>query len=297
MNIVFIGCVDFSLAILECVLDLKEANITGIITLRSSGFNSDFCSLGPTADHFRIPCLYADEIDQHEMTEWIYNLHPDVIYCFGWPRLLKKEVLSLPSIGVIGYHPTALPAHRGRHPIIWALALGLRETASTFFFMDEGADSGDILSMEKIPITEQDDAASLYRKLLCIAKGQIHSCTAQLASGLFPRVPQDHSKASYWRKRTEEDGEIDWRMSSRSIYNLVRALTHPYPGAHFFYNGKAIRVWKTQISEFFSVDLEGMEPGKIIRVDGRNFFVKCGDGIIKIIDHELQQIPMEGTYL
>ena len=90
------------------------------------------------------------------------SLAPDVIFCFGWSRLIKKTLLNIAPLGVIGFHPALLPANRGRHPLIWSLILGLKESGSTFFFMDEGADSGDILSQLNVSISEMDDAGTLY---------------------------------------------------------------------------------------------------------------------------------------
>ena len=88
-----------------------------------------------------------------------------MIFCFGWSSLLKERVLNIPPMGVIGYHPAKLPENRGRHPLIWAIALGLENSASTFFFMDKGADSGDILSQVDFNISYQDDAQSVYQKV------------------------------------------------------------------------------------------------------------------------------------
>ena len=101
--------------------------------------------------------------------------------------------------------------------------------------MDEGADSGDILSQKIISISDEDDALSLYNKVINTAKGQLEEFIPALQNNSYQRLPQDHSLANYWRKRTYKDGEIDWRMSLRNIYNLVRALTRPYVGAHFIY--------------------------------------------------------------
>ena len=128
-------------------------------------------------------------------------------------------------LGVVGYHPAALPANRGRHPLIWALVLGLEKTASTFFFMDEGVDSGDILSQRSITITWDDDARTLYCRVTATALDQIGEFVSALISGNYLRTSQDKSKVSYWRKRESNDGKIDWRMSAKSIHNLVCGLT------------------------------------------------------------------------
>jgi methionyl-tRNA formyltransferase len=156
---------------------------------------------------------------------------------------LKSEMLGIAPLGVVGFHPSKLPANRGRHPLIWALVLGLKETASTFFFMDEGVDSGDILSQKTIEIFEDDDAGDLYQKVTETALVQLEDFVPYLEEGCYDRVLQDHDKANVWCKRGKKDGRIDWRMSARSIHNLVRGLTKPYVGAHFELNDEEIKVW------------------------------------------------------
>ncbi len=96
--------------------------------------------------------------------------------------------MEIPKIGVIGYHPSALPANRGRHPIIWAIALGLNETASTFFFMDECADSGDVLSQAIISIEDSDDPRSLYTKVILSAMNQIEEFMPSLLNNTYSRI-------------------------------------------------------------------------------------------------------------
>ena len=130
----------------------------GVCTLKKSPFNADHVDLSPLCRKHRIPVTYTPDINSDESIIWIKKLVPDIIFCFGWSRLLKSNVLNVAPKGVVGYHPATLPANRGRHPLIWALVLGLKQTGSTFFFMDEGSDSGDILSQLQIKITETDDA-------------------------------------------------------------------------------------------------------------------------------------------
>jgi len=195
---------------------------------------------------------------------------------------------------VVGFHPAALPANRGRHPLIWALVLGLEETASTFFFMDQGADSGDILSQRSIRISGDDDAGTLYGKITESALGQLEEFVPTLAAGCFQRIPQDHRKANTWRKRGKKDGKIDWRMSSRSIHNLVRGLARPYVGAHFEIPEGEVIVWKTEMVDGFP---ENMEPGKVLDVDSSGIVVKAGEGAIRITAME-PEVQLEiGAYL
>lgn len=294
MRVVFIGSVEFSYHLLKHLLTFEGIQVVGIVTLNKSLGNADFCSLKPIADEVGIPCFLADHETPESMAKWIRGKQPDVIYCFGWSRLLKKEILEIPRKGVIGYHPTALPKNRGRHPIIWSLALGLKETASTFFFMDEGVDSGDILSQEFVRIDDEDDAGSLYRKLISVATKQLTTFSRQLVSDTYSRIPQDHSQANYWRKRTKSDGQIDWRMSARSIHNLVRALARPYDGAHCVFKDKEVKIWKTRVLQW---DKEFLEPGKVLDVNENKIIVKCGEGAIEILEHEFIELPEVGSYL
>ena len=299
MRIVFIGCVDFSYVLLSQLLSLPDAEIVGVVTRESSNFNTDFRSLKPLSDQADIPCFLDAGNRQEEMSTWITSLSPDVIYCFGWPYLLQKAVLEIPSSGVIGYHPTALPRNRGRHPIIWTLALGLTETASSFFFMDEGADSGDILSQKSLGVGREDDAATLYARLKEMALSQVREFTPLLATGNFPRTPQDHSKANYWRKRSKMDGKIDWRMPSEGVYNLVRALTNPYPGAHIEFEGSEIKVWQCEVlkEDYPDEIILDIEPGRVLATANRGVDVRCGEGVVRLTKHDFCTLPQVGTYL
>ncbi len=282
MRILYIGCVQSSRDFLEAALDVPGAEIVGILTRKRSAFNSDFCSLGDIAEKNEIPCVYQEELSEEEVLSWLKSCNADILYCFGWSYLLTQEAIQSARLGGVGYHPAALPANRGRHPIIWALALGLSETASTFFFLDEQADSGDILSQERIIITEEDDAASLYKKLMTIGKYQVQKLTRQLIDGTYTRMPQDSSKANIWRKRGHKDGIIDWRMPARGIYNLVRALTHPYVGASFFYDGEEKKVWKAAVLCEES-PRKNIEPGRILKMSPEGMDVQCGMGVVRLL--------------
>jgi methionyl-tRNA formyltransferase len=132
LNIVFIGCVRFSGTVLRQLIKSPSANIVGIVTKGSSSFNADFASLENIATQAKIPCLSLEKFDPDEMAAWIAARNPQVLFCIGWSHLLGKQILNLAPLGVIGYHPAFLPLNRGRHPFIWALALGLMKTGFTF---------------------------------------------------------------------------------------------------------------------------------------------------------------------
>uniref|UniRef100_UPI004048AD5A methionyl-tRNA formyltransferase n=1 Tax=Orrella sp. TaxID=1921583 RepID=UPI004048AD5A len=294
MRIVFIGAVEFSSRALKEVLSCG-ADVVGVCTLIESASNSDHVDLTPIAENHGIPVQNTPDVNNGEMIEWINHLKPDVIFCFGWSRLIRERLLGVPRLGIVGFHPAALPANRGRHPIIWALVLGLKETASTFFFMDEGADSGDILSQKRIMIQETDDAGSLYEKVTESAMIQIREFLPQLQLGSFRRTPQNHQIANSWRKRTAQDGKIDWRMSSASINNLIRGLTRPYIGAHFESRQNTFKVWRARIVGEYP---HNCEPGKVLSViSSTEFVVKTGDGAICLCECEPEIVLQTGEYL
>jgi methionyl-tRNA formyltransferase len=294
VRVAYIGCVAMSRLLLDRLIDLPDAQLVGVVTRQRSPANSDFASLADLAERAKAPVHFADDGDERTMAAFLERAKPDVTFCCGWSKLLKSEVLSIAPRGTIGFHPAALPANRGRHPLIWALALGLEETASTFFAMDAGADSGAIVDQRPIAIAPTDYAADLYAKVADVARGQLTDIVDALAHGDLPLRPQNGALTNHWRKRTAVDGAIDWRMSARSIYNLVRALSRPYPGAHCASAAGPIKVWRTEVGP---AGANNLEPGKVLGADRSAFLVKCGEGTLRITDHEFPAVPSEGSYL
>ena len=294
MRTVFIGCVEFSQRVFRALVASGECELVGVVTRSRSSFNADFASIEPIACEYGAPCHVDAHNDQQSMLTWLTERAPDAVFCVGWPYLLCAEILSVAPHGVVGYHPADVPHNRGRHPIIWALALGLDETASTFFRMAVEPDAGPILSKAQIRIEPEDDARALYDKLLHVAEKQVVDVVRGLKSGTLSPVPQDLSRGNLWRKRGKRDGLIDWRMSSRSINDLVRALARPYVGAHCEHRGADIKIWR--VADAGDAP-RNIEPGKVLAIDGRVITVKAGDGALKIVEHEFSRLPVAGEYL
>ena len=293
MRIVLIGTVEFSLQALKKLIYIK-ANVVGVCTKKQSNFNSDFANLVPICEENSIIYKFIEDINSKKNINWIKNLNPDIIFCFGWSYLIKKELLVLAPMGVIGYHPSLLPYNRGRHPLIWAIILNLKKSASTFFFMEEGVDDGDILSQKEFYILYTDDANTLYKKVIDIAMKQIEYFVPKLEKKDYKKIKQNHSLSNVWRKRTKIDGIIDFRMNSNAIYNLVRGLTKPYVGASIKYNEDDIIVWKV---EEVKIDINNIEFGKVLEVENNTILVKTYDNAIRIIEHEFKILPKMGEYL
>ncbi len=297
LRIAFIGTVQFSLAALEEVQAVSPscgAQVVAVIAGAGGAGNADYADLSSYCATHHLPCLSTDNVHDEKSLACLRASRPDIVFCFGWSRLLKKEILTVAPLGVLGFHPAALPANRGRHPLIWALALGLTETASTFFFMTEGADAGDILSQERVLIANEDNAASLYAKIIAQARKQIRQFLPELSEREFQTKAQNPLYANSWRKRTVEDGRLDFRMGSRALYNLTRALAKPYPGAHVQWHGKPCPVWRLREA---GAEPQNLEPGLVVGVEGGVIRVKTSDGAVEILEHEIEPLPQPGSYL
>lgn len=294
MRVVFIGCVRFSLSALTSLSSVSGMTLAGIVTRRNSPENADFCSLAPFGKKQAIPVFYADENSVERMNAWLRDMKPDYIFCIGWSKILGAETLRIPRYGCIGYHPAKLPENRGRHPLIWAIALGLTKTESTFFYLDERADGGAVLDRARVFIGPRDDAGKLYEKITKTALGQLKKIAKKLARGAFDGIVQDESKAGSWRKRSPKDGQIDWRMSAQSIHNLIRALAKPYPGAECWHRGQWVKVWKSELAAYSN---PYAEPGKILKQNRDKILVKCGERALWLLRHEIRPVPKKGSYL
>lgn len=294
MRIVLIGCVKSSEMFLQKLVDMS-ANIVGVVTKREAKYNSDAADIVAFCEKRGIEYFCCQNVNDNESLAYVKEKKPDLILCLGWSQLLGRELLDIPSKGCIGFHPAALPCNRGRHPLIWALALGLKKTASSLFMLEPTADSGAIISQEYVDISYEDDAEMLYDKVMKKAVNQLEDVLVNFDDRLKNAYIQSSDEGNEWRKRGKADGFIDWRMSSRNIYNLVRALSHPYVGAHLSYKNQDYKVWK--VKEIVSEAYQNIEPGKVVEITTEgNPIVKAGDNLIEILSMDAVSIE-KGEYI
>lgn len=211
----------------------------------------------------------------------------DVIVLGGWQRLLPDAVLAQLRIGAIGQHGSSehLPRGRGRSPLNWSVIEGRNRLVWNLFLITPGIDDGPILDTEIFQITPWDDARTLYFKVGIVVKHMLARTLDRIASGTLEPTPQK-GESTYYQARTPEDGRIDWSGASTiAIHNLVRAVTHPYPGAFTFRGGAKVHIWKAQPFDAFLRVYGSRSPGEIVEVfDQRTFVVACGDGLLLVTD-------------
>jgi methionyl-tRNA formyltransferase len=194
-----------------------------------------------------IPIYTPERLDQGWI-ERIAAMRPAIIYSFYYRHLLPDPVLHTAGLGAYNLHGSLLPAYRGRAPVNWMLVNGEREAGVTLHHMIARADAGDIVGQRAVAIDDCDTALTLYRKLVPAGAALLTEMHPLIAAGSAPRRPQDLSRGSYFGRRRPEDGRIDWRWPARRVFNLVRAVTHPYPGAYCSFNGRTLFIWESRIA-------------------------------------------------
>src|SRR3990170_552088 len=231
---------------------------------------------GSVADFCRsrgIPVFTPADVNSAPWPDRIRTAAPDLLFSFYYRSMLKKEVLGIPRLGALNLHGSLLPKYRGRAPVNWVLVKGEAETGVTIHFMTEKPDAGDIVGQAAVPIAFDDTALTLFGKMESAASRLLDDLLPRIAREDIPRRANDLVRGSYFGGRRPEDGRIDWSRPALEIYNLVRAVTRPYPGAFSDLSGERLTVW-------WAVPLRGeagrsLSPGTI-RVSGGPAYAMAG---------------------
>jgi len=232
-----------------------------------------------------IPVFTAERIGTAEI-ELVRASNPAVIYSFFYRNLLPEALLDIAPRGAYNLHGSLLPRYRGRAPVNWMLVNGEHEGGVTLHHMVKRADAGDIVAQRAIAIADDDTALTLYRKIVPLGASLIRDYHPLIAAGVAPRRPQDLSAGSYFGRRRPEDGRIDWSWPARRIHNLVRAVTHPYPGAFCYTQGRKMMVWQARVA--IETGANGV-PGTILRsASGGAARIAAGDGVLEIVRAQIE---------
>ncbi|MDA8415139.1 MAG: formyltransferase [Desulfobacteraceae bacterium] len=216
-----------------------------------------FRSVRELAEQHGIPCLTTD-INLPENVERVRSIAPAFIFSFYYRNMIKADVLAIPRLGALNLHGSYLPKYRGRVPVNWAVINGESETGATLHYMVEKPDAGDIVDQERVAIEFSDTAQDVFGKVTDAAVMVLARAWPLLRQEKAPRRPMDLSAGNYCSGRTPADGRIDWNASAVRIYNLIRGVTHPYPGAFTYLGGKKVIIWRA-----WPVEGNG-EPGHIL---------------------------------
>lgn len=240
-----------------------------------------FHSVKKLADEYQVPVFMPASVNTEQEITAIKALKPDLILSFYYRHMISQAILDLPRLGAYNMHGSLLPKYRGRCPINWAIIYGETETGATLHKMVKRADAGDIVDQQAVPIVFTDTAHDVFLKVTAAACDVLLRQIDNLKAGSAPSLKQDEALVSYFGGRKPEDGRIDWQKSAREIYDLVRAVTHPYPGAFAEFDGKKLLVW--QAIPLKSAD-KRYKVGEII--SDLPLQVQTGDGILQLAHYE-----------
>ncbi|MDP2625948.1 MAG: formyltransferase family protein [Candidatus Rokubacteria bacterium] len=215
----------------------RGENIAAVVTHADDPAEGDwFESVANVARSAGIPVLAPPSPGLAEVAATLGPLEADLFLSVWYRRLLGPDLLRLPRIAALNLHGSLLPAYRGRAPVNWVLANGERRTGVTLHHMIAEADAGDIVAQVPIEIGPEDTALTLYQRVVKEGVDLLLEWYPAVLAGTAPRIPQDPARATLWPRRGPEDGRVEWGWPAERIANMIRAVTHPYPGA-FVGNG------------------------------------------------------------
>lgn len=234
-----------------------------------------------------IPVHLAEKVNEAPWPGMIREAKPDYLFSFYYRSMLKEEILAAPRLAALNLHGSLLPKFRGRAPVNWVLVQGEGETGVTLHVMEVKPDAGDIVGQAAVPIAFDDTALTLFGKMETAAGALLDELLPGLSKGAIPRRRNEIEKGSYFGGRRPEDGRIDWRWPALRIYNLVRAVTRPYPGAFATLDGAPLLVWRAMPLPS-SADAGRLPPGSVIRIEGDDpsVGVVTGDGTLRLDEIE-----------
>ena len=286
MKIVFMGTPDFSVGALDALVEAGH-EIIAVVTQpdkpKGRSGQMQFPPVKECALRHGLTVLQPVKIKTPEWVDKLRELKADVFVVAAFGQILSKEILDMPKYGCVNIHASLLPKYRGAAPINWAIINGEKETGVTIMQMNEGVDTGDMLSHVVVPIAPKETAESLFDKLAKAGAKLIVETLPKLEAGEIIPVPQDESQSSHVKMMNKSLGKIDWNQDAVVIERLVRGL-NSWPSAYTYYQGKSVKLWDCDVVEAAAKAV----PGTIIAVAKDSFDVATGNGALRVLELQLE---------
>lgn len=284
MRIIFMGSGKLACPALRTLLERKADTVTAVVTQpdRPSGRRQHLapCPVKSFAADKGVPVLTPESVSAPEIVGKLKGLLPDLLVVADFGQFLKPNVLALPPQGALNIHPSLLPKYRGAAPIQWAVANGETETGATVLYVTEKMDAGDILVQEKVPIRDEDTAATLEPLLAELGATLLVRALEMIRANQVARRPQNENEVSFAPKLSKEDGRIDWPQAAPVIRNRVRGFL-PWPACFCEVpdgSGHFLKVLKAGVE-----DRSGI-PGTVLDWSGTGPLVACGEGALRLLE-------------
>ena len=279
-KIVFMGTPDFSIPVLEALI--KNYKVKAVVTQPDKLVGRDNHLAKPPvkilAEEHNIVVLQPTKIK--EQYNEVIELEPDLIVTCAYGQILPSELLDYPKYGCINVHASLLPKYRGGAPIHRAIMDGCTETGITIMYMAPGMDDGDIITQDRVEITNEDTAATLHDKLSKLGSELLMTTLPTIFNGTNVRTKQNDAEVTYAPIIKPEDEKIDFSRTSREIYNQIRGL-NSYPGAYALFDGKRVKIWSSvALDEYYPQKLNG----EIVETTKDGIVVKTGNSAILITE-------------
>lgn len=281
MKIMFMGTPEISATCLKKLID-DGKEVTAVVTREDKPRGrGNVMTPTPTkvlAMESGIPVYTPKTLRDGEFAEILAKHAPELIAVVAYGKILPPEVINYPSYGCINVHVSLLPKYRGAAPMQRAVMEGESETGVTIMYMDEGLDTGDIISVESFPLTEEDDFETVHDRSAEIGARLLSEVIDKLALGEASRVKQDDSLATYAKKVEKEDCKVDFLLDAKTVSARVRGVT-PIPGAFCYLNGKMLKISKVKAADGAGI------PGEVIELDSSgegSIKIACGNGALLV---------------
>lgn len=293
MKIIFMGTPDFSVGTLEALVEAGHEVVLAVTQPdkpKGRGGKMQFPPVKECALAHGIPVYQPRKIREKECVEELKKYQADVCVVVAFGQILPKEILEMTPYGCVNVHASLLPKYRGAAPIQWAVINGEKVSGVTTMQMDEGLDTGDMLEKVEVPLDKKETGGSLFDTLSAEgAKLCVHTL-AGLEEGTITPQKQGESTTEYARMLDKKAGEMDWTKPADALERLVRGL-NPWPSAYTIWEDKVMKIWEADVVSGDEIAPDGAsgcageaqnEPGTIVRVTKEAFFVRTGEGLLKI---------------
>ena len=287
-RIVFFGYSEVGFECLSLLLERGD-NVVGLITHEDNPHEKIwFKTPAAAAREKGVPVFTPESVNNPEWREKIATLKPDLILSVYYRNMIGTKILDLPPLGAWNMHGSLLPGYRGRAPINWAVLHGEPRIGMTLHRMVKSADAGAIVDQAGVDLSPRDTAEQAFRKVLPCARVVLARQIDALLAGTAKETPQDEPKVTYFGGRKPEDGRIHWGQTSRQIFNLIRAVTDPYPGAFTDVGPARLMVWWAEADSAATCGRKGA-PGEILSLTP--LVVATADGSVELTKTEWRNAP------
>ncbi len=294
-NILVIGAVKTTQITLDKLYE-HGFNIVGVLGHEPKNREnvSGWSNLKEQASKLGLPYKGFQKINDSQHINWAEDKQVDIIFAVGFSQLMKKDWLDMPKLGCVGFHPTKLPKGRGRAPLAW-LVLEEKIGASTFFLMGEGADDGPIFVQKEFVVENKDNATCVEKKIQETIQKGLDEWLPKLKKGIWQPIPQNELDASWYGKRTPEDGYINWNNTADYINRLIKASSRPHPGAYTYIKDEKVVIQECR--EEFDIKIKGVVGRVLLTDDKKGYLIQCGQGLLWINNLSISSKLRIGEFL